>query len=607
MWKIYKHRFFCSFLVTLLVCYFTAGSIPNVWAEGNGGNNPVFKSSFDNAKINDLKTGPQWVRHGGKKIKDGITGNAYRLDKGEYLTLDVHRLLQGDEGTIMFWVRPHWGKDDRNSHTLMSMPWDDGRDGYLVISRGWWEPKGERLTYFVSNNQDYANVAKEISFDNDRWTQIVCTWKAGEKGFTRLYVNGLLAAESIVTGKTGNLPAGQLVLGGDLGTSMSNNRWADADFDEIALYRRALTAELILNRYESLQPKSTMIERAENGRLVETRAIFDEGTGWMTEDGARRTIQRIRRAGFNVYIPCVWHGMGARYSTKAIVSEGNHRFGDRDPLARLISIAHEQGIQVHPWFTVALRQKDLLREFSPPGAPPEAFDLHRPGFRRFIVKLIGEVAEKYPVDGINLDFIRTMGICKCDKCITEYHDKYGRNLVADAPLTDPNGVLKVPSLQAWQDEAVEEIVRNVSLSVRKARPSAVISVDGHPTPHASNEGRQEISWVNKLFVDYIFDMAYGDVPDVETPNLMRPRLNDSKRLLLLINNYDEQGKKLSPKDPSWMMRTISYIRNRWGNGIGVYLYSMMSDEQIEAFAQGIFKTEAVQSTSALSIRLKKIK
>jgi hypothetical protein len=92
-------------------------------------------------------------------------------------------------------------------------------------------------------------------------------------------------------------------------------------------------------------------------------------------------------------------------------------------------------------------------------------------------------------------------------------------------------------------------------------------------------------------------MAYGDVPDVETPHLMRTRLNDPNRLIVMINNYNKQGKRLSPKNPDMMMSSISYIRNRWGNGIGVYLYSMLSDEQVEAFSKGIFKTKAVPKTT----------
>lgn len=584
-------------LAALILC-----GLVNVQVAGASGavvapGKPVFTASFDKGVTGDLKSAPRWERHGGAHIRDGISGGAVRLGKAEYLTLDARRLLHGDEGTIIFWVRPHWREDDRASHTFLSMPWGDGRGGYLVISRGWWEPNGSGLTYFVSNNQDFANVAKEVRFESGAWTQIACSWRAGERGFARLYVNGILVAENNVPAKKGNLPSGRLVLGGDQGTPMGQNRWADSDFDEVALYRDALTAERILDDYEAKKLHPISLQRGKDGTLIETRAIFDEGTGWQTEEGARRTIQRIRRAGFNVYIPCVWHGGGARFPTATIAAEGGRRFGERDPLARLIAIAHEQGIQVHPWFTVALSQGDLLPEFRPHGAPPNAFDIHRPEYRRFIVNLIREVAEKFPIDGINLDFIRTMGVCHCEKCVTEYHKKYGRDLLTDAPLTDRHGVLRVASLQQWQDEAVEEIVRGVSSSVRKARPSAVISVDGHPTPYPSAEGREEIRWANLGLVDLIFDMAYGDVPDIETPHLMRPRLNDPNRLIILINNYSEAGKRMHPKDPAWMMRTAKHVRNRLGNGIGVYLYSMLSDEQVEAFAEGIFKIRTVPATS----------
>jgi hypothetical protein len=597
--KRYKPHFFLVFTMAMLLCCFICDFTPEVLAEKNGGNNPVFKSSFDKSFTSDVEAAPQWVFFGGAHIADGVVGGALSLGKAEYLTLDVRDILRGDEGSIMFWMRPHWEKDNFDSHTLVSMSWGDGRGGYLVISRGWWEPKGSRLTYFVSNNQDYVNVAKEIRFDKEEWTHIACTWKAGHKGFGRLYVNGLLAAESKRNAKMGNLPLGRLFLGGDQGTNLGQNRWADSDFDEITFYNEALTSEKILNEYETLQKPRAVAHNNSDGQMIETRAIFDEGTGWQTEEGAKRIINKISRAGFNLYVPCVWHGMGARYPTKKVATEGDYIFRARDPLERLISIAHEQGVQVHPWFTVALRQRDLFPEFSPEGTPTQAFDLHRPGFRQFIADLIREVAEKYPVDGINLDFVRTMGVCHCDKCISEYRDKYGRDLVADASLNDANGVLKVASFQEWQAKAVEDIIREISSSVKKVRPLAIISVDGHPTPYASAEGREEIQWVELGLVDYIFDMAYGDVPDVETPHLVRTRLNEPNRLIIMINNYNEHDNRLVSKNPYLMMSSISYIRNRWGNGIGVYLYSMLSDEQVEALSKGIFKTKAVPATTYL--------
>ena len=393
-----------------------------------------------------LTTAPGIIRRkvGGVLIPGGIAGPALQLKPGEYLALDAPKLINPAAGSVVFWIRPHWAENDSASHTFLSLPWNDGKYGYLALSRGWWEPKGAGLTYFIGNNEEHANLARNIRYTKAEWTQLACVWKGGDSGFIRLYVNGILAAENKrFTGAY--LPGKELLLGSDRGTPLANNRSANADFAELAFFRRTLDDTEIRALYDRQNPLQREPVMDTNGTHVEMRAIFDEGVGWQTEEGAKRIISRIRRAGFNVYIPCVWHGMGARYPASNIATEGNRRFGARDPLARLISIAHEQGIQVHPWFTVALRQRDLLREFYPRGTPPDAYDLHRPGFRRFIVNLINEVADKYSIDGINLDFIRTMGICLCEKCTREYHEKYGRDLVSDASLYDAKGFLKVPS------------------------------------------------------------------------------------------------------------------------------------------------------------------
>jgi len=581
-----------SLFMLMLLSLFLSVCIVVEAAEPSERKQPIFTANFDNGSLNELKDELFLEKHGGKLISNGIIGGALSLGKEEYLVLNAPRLMHSEEGTLMFWVRPHWGEEDGESHTFLSLQWDEPRGGYFVVSKGWWEPQGARLTYFISNNQNFSHVSKEIRYEQGRWTHVACSWKAGKEGFVRLYINGILAGEKRIINKKDNFPSKRIFLGSDQGTSLASKRWADADFDEIATFPSAFSAEEVLTAFEVLQPYKARGISDANGKLLEMRAIFDEGVGWTTEEGARRTIERIKRAGFNVYIPCVWHGAGARFPTNKVAIEGNRQFGNKDPLARLIDIAHKQGVQVHPWFTVALRQREIFPEFHPLGSPLNAFDLHRPGFQQFIVSLIVDVVKRYPVDGINLDFIRTMGICLCDKCSIEYLQKYGRDLATDSLRTNPYGVLEEISLQVWQDEAVEKIVRDVSFSVRAVRPNAIISVDGHPTPNASAEGRSEVRWANLGIVDFIFDMAYGDAPDVETPNLMRSRIHDPNRLVLLVNNYQQVGKKVIPKDPIWLTRVVTYVRRRWGNGIGVYLYSMLSDAQIDELARGPFAAQA---------------
>ena len=542
------------------------------------------------------------ARKGGRIISDGITGGAIRLMSGEFLTLDASRLIDPASGSVSFWLRPHWDNRDHGSHTFLSFPWLDGKAGYFTISQGWWEPSGVGLTYLIGNNHDYSNMARKIRYEKGEWTHFTVAWKGGNPGFIRLYVNGILAAGN--TRYTGGYrPGNKLYLGSDQGTPLANMRWADADFDKLAFFRRTLDDHEIRAIYDIQDPIKSALRVAADGTLIETRAIFDEGIGWQSESGAKETIRRIKRAGFNIYIPCVWHGNGSRYPSTKTTTEQGKNFGDRDPLARLIAIAHENGIQVYPWFTVALREKKFAQGhkeyYDAKATPADAFDLHRPAFRNFITGLITDVAQRYPIDGITLDFIRTMGTCRCGICITEYSQRFNRKLLDDAAHPNGDGTLE-PHLQKWQDEAVASIVRDVSGRVREFRPMCIISVAGNPQSYPNKEGRQESRWANKRIVDLVFDMEYADPPDVERHNLVSKQFDDPRKLVMLISNLDEKGGKPVPKDAYLLKQTVAYVRGRWGRGLGVYLYSMLSDDQVEMFADGPFSRKSSPVTSEMS-------
>jgi hypothetical protein len=529
------------------------------------------------------------TRAGGTVIADSNWGDALRLNRGEHLTLDAPRLINRDGGAVVFWVRPHWDGADAASHTFLSFPWLDGKSGYFTLSRGWWEPAGAQLTYLIGNNQDHAHVSRHIRFDKGEWTQLACVWQRGSPGKIRLYVNGLLAAENkLFTGAY--QPASDLILGSDGGTPLAMGRWADADFAKIAFFRRGLSDSDIRALYERQQPVRRGPQVAEDGAVPQTRAMFDEGIGWQTESGAREIIRRIKKAGFNVYVPCVWHGNGARYPTAYTLTERNSRSSGADPLGRLISIAHENGIQVHVWFTVALREPDFARdhpEFYDATTPSDAFDVHRPVFRSFMVGLMKDFVQRYPVDGINLDYVRTMGTCRCTFCADAYRRRYNRDLLYDDAHPQADGTLE-PHLQEWHDSAVEDVVRDISHAVKSLRPACILSVDGNPQTYANREGRQEARWANAGFVDIVYDMDYAEPPDVVRHHLVMEQFRDPGKLLLLIANYDWKEGRSVPKNADSLASTVAYMRRRWGKGLGVYLYSMLSDEQVERLGKGPF-------------------
>ena len=122
--------------------------------------------------------------------------------------------------------------EDKSSHTFISFTWDDPRNTYFVISRGWWEKKGGApYTYFIFNSADSAKTEKVVSYTKDKWVHIACTWRTGGDGFVRLYVNGLLSGEGHKKPLQAPSPVGKLYIGADIGTPLSKGRWGDGVLD----------------------------------------------------------------------------------------------------------------------------------------------------------------------------------------------------------------------------------------------------------------------------------------------------------------------------------------------------------------------------------------
>jgi uncharacterized lipoprotein YddW (UPF0748 family) len=543
-------------------------------------------SGFIDLSGGNCLTGQQ----GGQILSEGVFGKGLSLAPGDYLQFNGANVINPSGGTISFWVRPHWPSSDTRSHTFASFTWNDGRNGYFVISRGWWEPAGSPFTYFIFNNMDYWETSDQILFNPGGWTLLTCVWQTGAPGFIRFYVNGFKVAENATVTSAGYNPPQNVYIGTDQGSSLSAGRTADCDISALGFFSRALADNEILSMYFTQTPFTAPLQVDTDGVLVEKRAIFDEGTGWTDPMVAASTIQRIKAAGFNIYVPCIWHGMGARYPTSVAPQEPNLSFTG-DPLANLIQIAHANGIQVHPWFTVVLRQLDFLQDYYAPQTPANAFDVHRPGFRDFTTALIADVAQRYDVDGINLDYMRSMGICQCDFCKSQYSQVMGRDLSRDIAQSTPGGPLE-PHLQQWEDLDVQAIVAGVRNSLKGLKPSLYLSIDGHPVPGLNPEGREESAWSNAGLVDIVFDMDYGNPPNFENYNLMQPQFLDPRKVISLLADYVSAGTALSSQDPVILSGLVDYVRQRWGNGVGIYLYTMLSDDQIAQLAKDSFQANA---------------
>ena len=307
-------------------------------------------------------------------------------------------------------------------------------------------------------------------------------------------------------------------------------------------------------------------------------------------------IRQTLEGGFNVLTAPVWQGRGTRYPSR--LAPPDPRLAERlarneDPLAFLIERAHAAGLEYHAWFNVALRQSDILQPYWGTGTPERAFDLHLPAFRNFIVALVLEVVERYPVDGVNLDHIRTMGFCTSDACERAYMERTGHSLRKDIALRHRSGASR-KRLGDWNGEAVTDIVRRVTRGVRLLRPGIPVSVDAHPLDrNLLLQGQDSVRWANEGAINHIYNMDYRTRPDFDLALQVRDRLIEPRKLVMLFSTYEIEADGPAPRDPERIAAYVELTRRLLpGTGLAFYHRKQMPAGQRRMLRDGPFSRAA---------------
>jgi uncharacterized lipoprotein YddW (UPF0748 family) len=264
-----------------------------------------------------------------------------------------------------------------------------------------------------------------------------------------------------------------------------------------------------------------------------------------------------------------------------------------DPLARLIKIAAQYELEVHPWFNVMLRQRDFFPQYYDAGTPDECFDVHKLEFRDFICNLMIECISRYEFQGINLDYIRACAICDSHYCAEDYRRQSGgRNLKVDR-LIYGRSLASRDAIVHWQEKAVEDIVHRISSYVRANHESMVISVCAHPgLPNLYIQGQNSVKWADSGLIDIIYAMHYEANPDWEAIKGLQQQMMRPESLVVLLGNYDWIGinKTVVPRAGAQVSNLIEAARSvGQNNGVGLYIYSMLNDDQVNSLSRGAFK------------------
>ena len=303
----------------------------------------------------------------------------------------------------------------------------------------------------------------------------------------------------------------------------------------------------------------------------QTRALWVTRTTLTSPESIRQMVAAAEAGGFNTLLVQV-RGRGDAYYNGTIEPRAAELAGKPafDPLATVIVDAHAAGLKVHAWVAVNLvsssvslpasrdhviyRAPEWLMVPRELAAEMKKIDLRSPAYIGRLARwtrahtsiveglytsplhpaaqdhtaaVIGEIAAKYAVDGIHLDYVRfpnedfDYSAAAMDQfkaaIVPDLTDLERREAAAREAL-DPAAY---PNLfpERWNDfrrSRLTSLVVKIRTAVKTARPGVVVSAAVVPDAQQAFANRLQDwhGWIDQSLLDVICPMAYTTEPDV---------------------------------------------------------------------------------------------
>ena len=218
--------------------------------------------------------------------------------------------------------------------------------------------------------------------------------------------------------------------------------------------------------------------------------LFDNAL--KTPAGMDRVLDAAASAGLNAVFVQVVRRHDAYYDSEVLPPTPDPALAPGfDVLAAAVDGGHARGLQVHAWFTVATAWHETYRELElpaghvtrahgPGAADPwmtvsrtgvqsrEYFDIGLPEVHGHVAGIVADIASRYAVDGVHLDYVRY------DGPQWGYHPRALQRFGAE---TGYQGV-PAPSERVWADwrrAQSRAIVERARAALLQARPQALLS------------------------------------------------------------------------------------------------------------------------------------
>ena len=329
------------------------------------------------------------------------------------------------------------------------------------------------------------------------------------------------------------------------------------------------------------------------------QAVWVTRWDYRNEAQVRDIVRNCAEAGFDTVLFQV-RGNGTVLYASAIepwAEEFGHKHPGFDPLFVACDEAKRQGIQIQAWVNIV----PGWRGDKPPATEqhvfhtrPEWFVVDQfgkrqalekngyihlnpclPAVRRHVASLCAEIAGRYAVDGIHLDYIR-------------FDDPSSDN--RDYPYDEPTlelyrqatGRTPDQDREAWRQWRMEQIsatVREIDEAVARAKRSCLVTAAVYPTPEKARTVHQDWpTWLSKGWVDAVFPMTY-DVNDARFADRIEAQRKAADGPVIVgIGAY----KHSETGAPDQTLRQMRRVLEAGHQGFALFAYSSFFDSHRSA-------------------------
>lgn len=257
----------------------------------------------------------------------------------------------------------------------------------------------------------------------------------------------------------------------------------------------------------------------------EMRGVWDHSGAGLFPGDWGRTCQTLKDGGISDLFLCVG-GPGFAHYRSGILPPSRLLLEQGDQLAACLAAAKPRGLRVHAWilcFSAEQATEERMAFYrgkgwlltGEDGVARRWLDPAVPEARQLIVQAAREIALRYAVDGIHLDFVRYPGFSG------SLGPSVRRRFEADLGRHVPNWPAEVQSSPRrldfirWRCNRVTDLVAETRNMLRREAPGRLLTaaVYGKYPSCAETVGQDWESWLRQGYVDFLLPMNYTDEMD----------------------------------------------------------------------------------------------